>query len=92
MHCEAMHEMWLREIVAGLLMILVVAVAKIQIFPSIKFQKFVVKLPSGSVNRSLSLLVHRQSSVFPLNFDLDFVAVNFELLIDLLQELHIFRR
>lgn len=38
------------------------------------------------------MLIHRQSSVLPFDFDLNFVAVNLELLIDLLQKLHVFRR
>lgn len=38
------------------------------------------------------MLVHRQRSVLPFNFDFDLVAVFLELAIDLLQKLHVFGR
>lgn len=49
-------------------------------------------LPSSGVDRSLGLLIHRRRSVLPFNFDLDFIAMHLELLIDLLQKLHVFGR
>lgn len=47
-------------------------------------------LPGSSVDGSLGVLVHNHSFVLPFNFDLDFVAMHLELLVDLLQKLPVF--